>query len=505
MAFVDDAYYDGSRLFAWLSIATGIPIDQINFAVTQIVALSLAPLFRGYLHHSKTTPATRHAFGLVAGLLIGCFAFGRQVLLLAGLPSICYPIMRTQDPHNMQQTVLTVSIIYLSCIHLHRQVYDYGSSTLDVTGPLMVITQKVTSLAFSLHDGLTRKEEEMTTYQKYHAVRNFPTALEYFSYVFHFHTLMAGPALFYKDYIDFIHGHNFKLHPVNPNNQFDSNFNSRKVVLEPSSTLVAVKKIIISVLCAALFVTLIPTFPIQRAKDDDFVEGKTASEQMVYLFVATILVRLKFYHAWVLADAICNLSGIGFNGYDAKGTPKWDLVSNVDILKFEFGLTLRDSIEHWNKGTNVWLRMIVYERVPSKYATFLTYSLSAFWHGFYPGYYLTFASGALFTYAARAVRRCIRHYFQEPPVVKAFYDFVTMVATRVVMTYITFSFVLLEFWPSVRLYLSTYCWLHLVALSATLVLPQFSSRGHSSTRKSTPLKNPFSQLSSNGVTSGING
>lgn len=47
-------------------------------------------------------------------------------------------------------------MFYLSCIHLHRQYYDYGSYTLDITGPLMIITQKVTSLAFSIHDGFTR-------------------------------------------------------------------------------------------------------------------------------------------------------------------------------------------------------------------------------------------------------------------------------------------------------------------------------------------------------------
>lgn len=34
-----------------------------------------------------------------------------------------------------------------------------------------------------------------------------PTTLEYFSYVFHFQALMAGPVIFYRDYIDFIHGH----------------------------------------------------------------------------------------------------------------------------------------------------------------------------------------------------------------------------------------------------------------------------------------------------------
>lgn len=66
------------------------------------------------------------------------------------------------------------------------------------------------------------------------------------------------------------------------------------------------------------------------------------------------------------------------------------------------GRNLRESIEAWNMGTNRWLRMIVYERV-NKYSTILTYALSAVWHGFYPGYYLTFASGALFTFGARTV------------------------------------------------------------------------------------------------------
>jgi len=35
----------------------------------------------------------------------------------------------------------------------------------------MVITQKVTSLAFSIHDGLTRREEELTPMQRHQAVQ----------------------------------------------------------------------------------------------------------------------------------------------------------------------------------------------------------------------------------------------------------------------------------------------------------------------------------------------
>ena len=53
--------------------------------------------------------------------------------------------------------------------------------------------------------------------------------------------------------------------------------------------------------------------------------------------------------------------------------------------------------------------MVVYERAPKKYGTALTFSLSALWHGFYPGYYLTFATGALTVTAARKV--CSIFYF----------------------------------------------------------------------------------------------
>lgn len=70
----------------------------------------------------------------------------------------------------------------------------------------MVIVQKVTSLAFNIHDGIARKENELVKSQKYYSVKVYPTPLEYFSYVLQFPTIMAGPVLFYNDYMEFIKG-----------------------------------------------------------------------------------------------------------------------------------------------------------------------------------------------------------------------------------------------------------------------------------------------------------
>lgn len=51
--------------------------------------------------------------------------------------------------------------------------------------------------------------------------------------------------------------------------------------------------------------------------------------------MATTVVRFKYYHAWLLADAICNNSGLGFNGYESDGNPKWDMITNINVISFE--------------------------------------------------------------------------------------------------------------------------------------------------------------------------
>lgn len=73
----------------------------------------------------------------------------------------------------------------------------------------MVLTQKVTSLAFSLHDGLAQKPEDLTPFQKQQLIRKVPNPLEYYSYVFHFHAVMVGPTVLFADYTDFINGKHF--------------------------------------------------------------------------------------------------------------------------------------------------------------------------------------------------------------------------------------------------------------------------------------------------------
>ncbi|XP_062540622.1 lysophospholipid acyltransferase 6 isoform X1 [Armigeres subalbatus] len=485
-----NVYYDGSRVFTWLADLCGLSVDLVNFLITQFLALILASVFRSYLHPSKVTASTRHAIGLVIGLFFGYFCFGQQAIHIAGLPAVCYVVIRTQNPQIVQRLVMVVALAYLSCIHLHRQYYDYGSYSLDITGPLMIITQKVTSLAFCIHDGFTRDMKDLSRSQQEHAIKKLPSALEFFSYTLHFQGLMAGPLVFYKDYIDFIEGYHILKQTAVSKAKYDI---EKEIVHEPSPVKAVVKKVIASLVCALIFVKFATIYPIKAMKDDGFMATSGFFSSFWYMMMTTTAVRFKYYFAWLMADAICNNSGLGFNGYEKDGvTPRWDMLSNIDVWAFEFGTNFRNCINTWNTGTNRWLRMVVFERVPKRYGTVLTFGLSALWHGFYPGYYMTFATGAFIVMAARVARKLFREPFQDTAFKRIFYDILTCLVTRVFMGYATFPFVLLEFKASLRMYLNVFMCLHLVAMIAVFILTKFVPRGE---RKRSPVATTISATS----------
>jgi lysophospholipid acyltransferase 1/2 len=63
--------------------------------------------------------------------------------------------------------------------------------------------------------------------------------------------------------------------------------------------------------------------------------NKSLWYRFIYFYISASSQRVKYYVAWVLADVVNNASGLGFNGYDENGNEKWDLVTNVNIIKLE--------------------------------------------------------------------------------------------------------------------------------------------------------------------------
>ena len=123
------------------------------------------------------------------------------------------------------------------------------------------------------------------------------------------------------------------------------------------------KKVVTSLLCAAMFVTFIPMYSIQKLKGS-FHSLLCIPARVNIPFPANrcFTCRRRFlgeHHGFpqdvvpddsdhagplqvlprvIFADAICNNSGLGFNGYDGNGEANWNLYSNVNVVGFEVAL-----------------------------------------------------------------------------------------------------------------------------------------------------------------------
>ncbi|KAK7085205.1 hypothetical protein SK128_007375 [Halocaridina rubra] len=104
-----------------------------------------------------------------------------------------------------------------------------------------------------------------------------PSALQYFSYMLNFHSVLAGPFFMFADYQDFIEGTHYakrSLHHAKAKNSLDDNRNKSpadaKVIKpmkpedEPNPFSVSILKASFSFMCAFVTVVLLPKFPISH-------------------------------------------------------------------------------------------------------------------------------------------------------------------------------------------------------------------------------------------------
>ncbi|XP_023388016.1 lysophospholipid acyltransferase 1 isoform X2 [Pteropus alecto] len=440
---------------------------QVNFVACQLVALFAAFWFRIYLSPGKTSPEARHAFATIFGIYFVIFCFGWYSVHLFVLVLMCYGIMVTASISNIHRYSFFVAMGYLTICHISRiYIFHYGILTTDFSGPLMIVTQKITTLAFQIHDGLGQRAEDLSAEQHRLAVKVKPSFLEYLSYLLNFMSVIAGPCNNFKDYIAFIEGRHthMKLLEVNWKQK---DFHS---LPEPSPTGAVIRKLCMTLVSLLLFLTLTKTFPVTCLVDDWFVHKANFPTRLCYLYVVMQASKPKYYFAWTLADAVNNAAGFGFSGVDKNGNFCWDLLSNLNIWKIETATSFKMYLENWNIQTATWLKRVCYERVPW-YPTVLTFILSALWHGVYPGYYFTFLTGTLVTLAARTVRNNYRHYFLSSKALKFVYDLVTWAVTQLAVSYTVAPFVMLAVEPTISLYKSMYFYLHIVSLLIILFLP----------------------------------
>jgi len=420
-------------------LSTLIKFDEATLCYTLGMFLCY-PL--GIIMHMLPYGKMKHIFSFLMGAALLQFSLKKQWIHHMITVLVSYLILLVAPAKRSKVIIPVFVMTYLTLGHMHRQFVNYLGWDLGFHTTHMILTIKLYSLSYNLYDGeMLAKGKADRASQKCSnlSLNEIPSFIEFLGYTFNFSTILAGPAFEYKIYKTACDGSNL----------YDENGKPKGNI--PSNIGPTIKPFLTGLCCMALFVFGSKKFPIHDPRDpqnfspiifnSDFL-SQPLIYRYFYFWMGLIFVRQKYYFAWKNAEGACNIWYAGFEGFKDDGTVKgWEHSVNVDILKFELAPSFKVGSAAWNKKTATWLSRYVYFRTGSNLV--LTYIMSSFWHGFYPGYYMFFLSIPLLTACERLSTKKISPYFS--PNDYSPYGILAIVSTTIVLNYFTQAFQLLSF------------------------------------------------------------
>lgn len=216
-----------------------------------------------------------------------------------------------------------------------------------------------------------------------------PSLLETFSYIFYFPSAVVGPSFEFADFRNFIN--------------LEGPFKNIPKFLAIKSAVIELFKSVINILIVLFF---LKPFDGNYCITQEYA-NKPIWYKFLYFNVSFTIQKAKYYGGWKMAQSGIVLCGLGYNPVE-KSTDnkqiqlihKFDRVENVVIRDIEIPSNPKKRIQYWNRTVHLWLkynlflRLLNVERKPFKnnrgIASLITFMVSAFWHGFYPVYYVFF-------------------------------------------------------------------------------------------------------------------
>ena len=142
----------------------------------------------------------------------------------------------------------------------------------------------------------------------------------------------------------------------------------------------------------------------------------------MYLLGNALRKKGTYYIGWTMAEAAICASGQTYNGVDKRTKqPLFDRFYVIDILCVELSVFSSAVTEAWNHSTHMWLKRYVYFRmnrvINRDLALYLTYIVSALWHGFYPAYLHGFLLYAIITENHKDIyKMCLKYKIMRSPI-----------------------------------------------------------------------------------------
>ncbi|KAJ6627426.1 endoplasmic reticulum protein [Mycena sp. CBHHK59/15] len=429
-------------VFIPLAELVGASVDQVKLISCLLAAYPLGSLF---IRMPSEKPALKHLFSIAITLLFFFPVLQIYSAFFQLLASVLgtYYLTRYYKSSKMPWVAFVFVMGHLTINHVIRSIKNFSYETLEVTGPQMVLTMKLTTFAWNVYDG-NRPTEDLDKWQLAKRVTKFPSLLEFLGYSFYFPGILVGPYLDYADYMDLVNETVFK------NMQLKSKYGRN---IPSGRKRVAYRKMVSGLVYLGIFVVFSGTWNFSISLTPWFVEQSLFSRIAIYQ-VCGVVERMKYYAIWTLTEGASILTGLGFTGFTPTGETLWNGAANVDVLAIELPSNFKVLLDAWNMKTNVWLRECVYKRVtpkgkkPGFRSSMITFATSAFWHGIATGYYLTFLTGGFITTIGRLARASFRPLVlpapgAPPSLAKQAYDVAGTVVSILLLNYAASPFMLL--------------------------------------------------------------
>ncbi|EGF81138.1 hypothetical protein BATDEDRAFT_10746, partial [Batrachochytrium dendrobatidis JAM81] len=451
----------------------GLPTEFLAICSCLVSSFPLALL---YNHIPKSNPILRHWFCFLSTSSIIILLFGVTSYLNVLVPTlITYGLTSIAGGDRLVPILVSVGVIVqLFILHVQIQLLHANDLTyVNISTPMMVMAIKLSLFAWSVYDG-TRSTKDLDSDMVPFAIKEMPDLIEYLGFIFYFATFWVGPAFDYQYYYEWGASALF-------NGPFFTNYTGayRRI---PSTKMASIKVLILGTLILSAFLTLDSIrSPAFYRSPTGFVKEKGFWWRVFLIQVAGLSTRAKLCAAWKISEAAGILTGLGYRGVDSiTKKPMFDLLENINVRQVELGQCPKGIIDGWNIKTSNWLKRCVYLRATTpgskstSVATGLTNLISAMWHGFHAGYYLSFLSATLWIIVGRITRRYFRPFFvlSDSPLkfYKPVYDLLGFIFTMSTLNYIFMPFIVWHASSSLYIWTSVLFLGHVFLLSIYVLL-----------------------------------
>ncbi|XP_034333714.2 lysophospholipid acyltransferase 7 [Magallana gigas] len=356
----------------------------------------------------------------------------------------------------------------------------------------LFITLRLIGLGFEIHDSYRELSSQEGSSEERHLRKQYvcidPSSVDMFQYAFCFIGQFAGPYYKYRTYQDMI-------------------YSPRTSEIPSMGPLIPRLKQLPLIGVTYLFFSYF--FNIQYTQTEEFYEHPFWF-RLFYMVPMFTIFRTRLYMAWILSESMCMTSGLGaypeasqpkcgqgptdlkklHESYESKDSVdyNYETIHSLSIYGCELGRTTKEGLRSWNMTVQYWLATYCHRRVPNSlkaYRVAITMTVSAFWHGIYPGYYLSFLLVPVVLMAEDNMRAAFRHGSQRW--IESF-DWACWFFKMRAFDYMCMGFLLLRLDYTLRYWKSIYFLGHVVTVLFLLIGMLFKKKSPTNVDTSSKMK-----------------